>query len=144
VIVSRKRDEAERLQRVGDRRQHLRTSQNRTGSGQEHQFDLRSLYDRLRKRQQTTGERDYLEIRLDALAIREPKHSRSGFFKACARDAPRRAGLGEATHKLDISMQRQWLLREDYRSASLDLVTSFGANVAPCASPERSFSDMAK
>jgi len=98
MIVGRERDETEGLQRVGDGAQHLCASQHRTGSGQEHQLDSRSLDDRLRKRKQTTGERNYLEVCPNALAIRETQHSRSGFFKTCTRDAPRRAGLGEAAH----------------------------------------------
>jgi hypothetical protein len=106
------------LQLFGDGTQHLRPSQYRTGSGQEHQLDSRSLDDGLSKRKQTTSKRNYLEVRPNALAIGQTEHSRSGFFKACARDAPRQAGLGEAAHISGISMQWRWLLKEDYLSAS--------------------------
>ena len=98
MIVGRERNEAERLQRVGDGTQHLCASKHRAGAGQEHQLDSRSLDDGLRERKQATGERDYLEVRPDALAIWEPKHSRSIAFQMCARDTPRLAGLGEAIH----------------------------------------------
>jgi hypothetical protein len=56
LIVSRERSEAEGLQTLSDGGQHLCTSEHCAGSGQEYQFDLRSLVDGLRERKQTTGD----------------------------------------------------------------------------------------
>jgi len=100
VIVGRERNKAERLQYMVDGTQHLCPSQHGAASGQEHQLDLRSLDDWLRDCKQAPSERNYLEVSPKALSIWQPKHSRSLAFKMSARDAPRRPGLGEATHNV--------------------------------------------
>jgi hypothetical protein len=84
----------------------------------------------LSKRKQATSERNYLQVRPNALAVWEAKHSRRVSFKTSARDAPRQAGLGEAAHISGISMQWRWLLKEDYLSAGLGLITSVGQHQA--------------
>jgi hypothetical protein len=98
MIVGCERNEAEGLQSIGDRAQHLCASEHCASSSQEYQFDLRSLDDGLRERKQTTGERNHLEVSPGGLAICKPKHGRIMAFEMSTRKTPRRAGLGRAAH----------------------------------------------
>jgi len=100
VIVGRKRNEAEGLQPIGDRAQHLCASEHGAGAGQEYQFDLRSLDDGLRERKQTTADRNHLEVGPGRLAICKPKHGWILTLEMSTRETPKRAGLGEVSHNL--------------------------------------------
>jgi len=117
VIVGRERNEAEGLQPIGDGAQHLCATEHCSGSSQEYQFDLRSLDDGLRERKQATCDRNHLEVGPGGLAIGKPQHGRILPLEMSARHTPRLAGLGRAAH-IRASMWREWLLTEDYESAS--------------------------
>ena len=98
MIVGCERNEAEGLQAIRDRAQHLCAAEHCAGSRQEYQFDLRTLDDGRRERKQTTGERNHLEVGPGGLAICKSKHGRILALEMSARDTPRRAGLGEVNH----------------------------------------------
>ena len=91
-------NKTKRLQRAGERRQHLRRAQHRARVRQEHQLDARALIQRAGQVQQSAGDGNDLQLAANAAAGLEAKDGRGRLGKLHSRRSPLRCGLQEWSH----------------------------------------------
>ena len=92
------RNEPERLQGAGDRRQHFCCAKHCPGVRQEHQSDARGLFQRARQVQQSAGDGNDLQFASNPVSVVEAKNSRSRARKLQSRRSPMDFGLQELSH----------------------------------------------